>query len=96
MIIIIIIDVDVVHQAIKEVNQITSPQSSQDTTQRAQSTIQTNLLSYEVFATEIKNKTWEISVTKASVMLSMVFTMKLSISGEIFSMYYREGLEKPL
>ena len=96
MIIIIIIDVDVVHQAIKEVNQTTSPQSSQDTTQRAQSTIQTNLLSYEVFPTEIKNKTREISVTKASVMLLMVFTMKLSISGEIFSMYYREGLEKPL
>ena len=49
---------DVVHQAIKEVNQTTSPQSSQDTTQRAQSTIQTNLPSYEVFPTEIKNKTW--------------------------------------
>ena len=49
---------DVVHQAIKEVNQTTSPQSSQDTSQRAQSTIQTNLLSYEVFPTEIKNKTW--------------------------------------
>ena len=49
---------DVVHQAIKEVNQTTSPQSSQDTSQRAQSTIQTNLLSNEVFPTEIKNKTW--------------------------------------
>ena len=33
--------------------------SSQDTTQGSRSTIQTNLPSYEVFPTEIKNKTWE-------------------------------------
>ena len=52
------IDVDVDHQASNEVNQTTSPQRSQDTTQRAQSTIQPNLPDYEVFPTEIKNKTW--------------------------------------
>ena len=52
------IDVDVDHQASNEVNQTSSPQRSQDTTQRAQSTIQPNLPDYEVFPTEIKNKTW--------------------------------------
>ena len=36
----------------------TSPQRFQDTTQRAQSIIQPNLPDYEVFPTEIKNKTW--------------------------------------
>ena len=51
------IDVDVVHQASNEVNQTTSPQRSQDTRQRAQSTIQPNPPDYEVFPTEIKNKT---------------------------------------
>ena len=51
------IDVDVDHQASNEVNQTTSPQRSQDTTKRAQSTIQSNLPDYEVFPTEIKNKT---------------------------------------
>ena len=34
-----VIDADVVHQASNEVNQTTSPQRSQDTTQRAQNTI---------------------------------------------------------
>ena len=53
-----VIDTDVVHQASNEVNQTTSLQRSQDTTQRAQSTIQPNLPDYEVFPTEIKNKTW--------------------------------------
>ena len=53
-----VIDVDAVHQASNEVNQTTSPQGSQDTTQRVQSTIQPNLPDYEVFPTEIKNKTW--------------------------------------
>ena len=53
-----VIDVDVVHQASNEVNQTTSPQRSQDTTQRAQNTIQPNLPDYEVFPTEIKTKTW--------------------------------------
>ena len=53
-----VIDVDVVHQASNEVNQTTSPQGSQDTAQRVQSTIQPNLPDYEVFPTEIKNKTW--------------------------------------
>ena len=53
-----VIDADVVHQASSEVNQTTSPQRSQDTTQRAQSTIQPNLPDYEVFLTEIKNETW--------------------------------------
>lgn len=52
------IDVDVVHQADNEVNQATSPQRFQDTTQRAQNAIQPNLPDYEVFPTEIKNKTW--------------------------------------
>ena len=50
--------IDAVHQASSEVNQTTSSQRSQDTTQRAQSTIQPNLPDYEVFPTEIKNKTW--------------------------------------
>ena len=50
-------DVDVDHHASNEVNQTSSPQRSQDTTQRAQSTIQPNLPDYEVFPTEIKNKT---------------------------------------
>ena len=53
-----VIDVDAVHQASNEVNQTASPQGSQDTTQRVQSTIQPNLPDYEVFPTEIKNKTW--------------------------------------
>ena len=53
-----VIDVDVVHQASNEVNQTTSPQRSQDTTQRAQSTIQPNLPNYEASPTEMKNKTW--------------------------------------
>ena len=53
-----LIDADVVHQATSEVNQTTSSQRSQDTTRRAQSTIQPNLPDYEVFPTEIKNKTW--------------------------------------
>ena len=47
-----------VHQASNEVNQSTSPQRSQDTTQRPQSSIQPNLPDYEVLPTEIKNKTW--------------------------------------
>ena len=50
--------IDAVHQASSEVNQTTSSQRSQDTTQRAKSTIQPNLPDYEVFPTEIKNKTW--------------------------------------
>ena len=50
-------DVDVV-QASNEVNQTTSPQRSQDSKQRAQSTIQPNLPDYEVFPTEIKNRKW--------------------------------------
>ena len=51
-------DADVVHQASNEVNQTTSPQRFQDTTQKAQSTIPPNLPDYEMFPTEIKNKTW--------------------------------------
>ena len=53
-----VIDVDVVRQAGDEVNQTTSPQRFQDTQQRAQSIIQSNLPDYEVFPTKIKNKTW--------------------------------------
>ena len=53
-----VIDADMVHQASNEVNQSTSPQRSQDTTQRPQSSIQPNLPDYEVLPTEIKNKTW--------------------------------------
>ena len=49
-----LINADVVDQASKEVNQSTYPQRSQDTTQRVQS----SLPDYEVFPTEIKNKTW--------------------------------------
>ena len=53
-----VIDADMVHQASKEVNQSTSPQRCQDTTQRPQSSIQPNLPDYEVLPNEIKNKTW--------------------------------------
>ena len=53
-----VIDADVVHQASSEVNQTTSPQRPQHTTQRAQSTIQPNMPDYEVFPTEIKNESW--------------------------------------
>ena len=53
-----LIDMDVAHQASNEANQTTSPQGSQDSTKRAQSTIQPNLPDYEVFPTEIKTKTW--------------------------------------
>lgn len=53
-----VIDVDVVHHASNEANQTTSPQGAQDATERAQSIIQPNLPDYEVFPTEIKNKTW--------------------------------------
>ena len=54
-----VLDLDVVHEASNEVNQAPSPQRPRDTTQRApQSAIQPNLPDYEVFPTEIKNKTW--------------------------------------
>ena len=53
-----VIDADVVDQASNEVHQTTPPQRSQDTTQRVQRTIQPDLPDYEVFPTEIKNKTW--------------------------------------
>ena len=85
-----VIDADMVHQASKEVNQSTSPQRCQDTTQRPQSSIQPNLPDYEVLPTEIKNKIWGNISHESFLILSMVFTMKLSISGEIFSMYHRE------
>ena len=53
------IDVDVVHQASNEVNQTTSLQGSQDSTKRAKNNyIHPNLPDYEMFPTEIKNKTW--------------------------------------
>ena len=90
------IDVDVVHQASNEANQTTSPQGSQNSTKRAQSTIQPNLPDDEVFPLKSRTKHGAISVTRAFVILSMVFTMKLSISGEIFSIYHREEPEKPL
>ena len=48
------------------------------------------------FPLKSRTKHGAISVTRAFVILSMVFTMKLSISGEIFSMYHREEPEKPL
>ena len=48
------------------------------------------------FPLKSRTKHGTISATRASVILSMVFTMKLSISGEIFSMYHREEPEKPL
>ena len=67
------IDVDVVHQASNEVNQTTSPQRSQDTTQRAKSTIQPNLPDYKCFPLKSRTKHEEISVTRASVILSIVF-----------------------
>ena len=54
----LVIDADVFHQASNEVKQTTSTQRTQDTTQRAQSTIQPNLPDYEVFTIEIKNKPW--------------------------------------
>ena len=54
----LVIDADVFHQASNEVKQTTSTQRTQDTTQRAQSTIQPNLPDYEVFPIEIKNKPW--------------------------------------
>ena len=78
-----VIDADVVHQASNEVNQTTSPQRSQDTTQGAQSTIQPNLPITTCFPLKSRTKHGAISVTRASVILSMVFTMKLSISGEM-------------
>ena len=52
-----VIDVGVVRQAGDEFNQATSPERFQDTQQRAQSIIQSNPPYYEVFPTEIKNKT---------------------------------------
>ena len=48
------------------------------------------------FPLKSRTKHWAISVRRASVTLSMVFTMKLAISGEIFSMYHREEPEKDL
>ena len=54
----LVIDADVFHEASNEVKQTTSTQRTQDTTQRAQSTIQPNLPDYEVFPIEIKNKPW--------------------------------------
>ena len=76
-----VLDVDVVHQASKEVNQTTSPQRSQDATQRAQSTITYPIT--RCFPLKLRTKRGAISVARASVILSVVFTMKLSISGEI-------------
>ena len=49
-----VIDVDVVRQAGDEFNQTTSPERFQDTQQRAQRIIQSNLPDYEVFPTKIK------------------------------------------
>ena len=48
------------------------------------------------FPLKSRTKHEEISVTRASVILSIMFTMKLSISEEIFSIYHREEPEKPL
>ena len=48
------------------------------------------------FPLKLRTKRAVVSVTRASVMLSMVSTMKLFISGEIFSIYHREEPEKPL
>ena len=91
----LVIDADVFHQASNEVKQTTSTQRTQDTTQRAQSTIQPNLPDYEVFPLKSRTNRGAISVTRASVILLMVFTMKLSISDEIFSIYHREEPGKP-
>lgn len=47
-----------IHFIKQKISQTTPPSGLPDTTQRAQNMIQPNLPDYEVFPSDVKNKTW--------------------------------------
>ena len=93
-----VIDVDVVHQVSNEAIKLLLPRDLKIQQRECQAQFN-QTQAYPItrcFPLKSRIKHGAISFTRAFVILSMVFRMILSISGEIFSMYHREEPEKPL